>query len=861
MIPVKLHIEGFLSYRQPVELDFTGFSLACISGANGAGKSALLDAITWALFGQARKRDESVINNHPSVNAAQVTLDFDYEGNRYRVQRVNPRGKTSAVEFFVFARGGEGEPGRWKPLTERTLRETDDKIETTLRMDFDTFTNASFFLQGKADQFATARPADRKRILSNILGLEIWETYRNAASQRRRDLEKEVNALEGRLKEIQNELDEEPQRLERLEALQVQLAALTKQRLERAAILENVRRLRAALDEQANMLRTYRAQIENTTRNRDGIQATLEARRAEQAEINHTLESAEEIEKAYQNWQAARAALEAMEEVAAQFRQREALRHTPLREIDAEKARLEEIQQGLLQQRTTLETALGESKEMRGQLGTAREKIDEAKQKLEQRQALQEKVQHLQADQAEAKAENPRLRDEMLELKARIDQLKAAEGVECPVCGQPLSADERAALIETLTQKGNDLGDRFRENKRLLEEFEGSLNQVGAQLADLNGVEAALREATRAADQLEHQLETLTAQEKAWKEAGAPRLAEVTAALEDKTFALEARGRLEAIDKELIALGYDLEAHEALRQAENAGRVAEESLRHLERARAALAPIEREIEGLEAQWADLEENLAALTAAYDEAAARYAAAEVDLPDLEQAEADLHDIQEQENRLRQEVGAARQNVAVLDTLKARKAALLEERDDLNQRIADHKRLERAFGKDGIPALLIEQALPEIEETTNTLLSRLTNGRMSFSFVTQREYKDSNREDLKETLDMVISDGVGERDYEMFSGGEAFRVNFSIRLALSKVLARRAGARLQTLVIDEGFGSQDVQGRQRLVEAINLVRDDFEKIVVITHLDELKEAFPTRIEVEKTDQGSQLQVVQG
>ena len=126
-------------------------------------------------------------------------------------------------------------------------------------------------------------------------------------------------------------------------------------------------------------------------------------------------------------------------------------------------------------------------------------------------------------------------------------------------------------------------------------------------------------------------------------------------------------------------------------------------------------------------------------------------------------------------------------------------------------------------------------------------------MSFRFETQREYKSNKREDLRETLDMVISDSLGERDYEMFSGGEAFRVNFAIRLALSKVLARRAGARLQTLVIDEGFGSQDAEGRQRLIEAINLVQDDFAKILVITHLEELKDVFPTRIEVEKTPQG--------
>jgi exonuclease SbcC len=132
-------------------------------------------------------------------------------------------------------------------------------------------------------------------------------------------------------------------------------------------------------------------------------------------------------------------------------------------------------------------------------------------------------------------------------------------------------------------------------------------------------------------------------------------------------------------------------------------------------------------------------------------------------------------------------------------------------------------------------------------------------MAVRFVTQAAYKDKRREELKETLDIQISDSAGTRDYEMFSGGEAFRVNFAIRLALSEVLAQRAGARLQTLVIDEGFGSQDTQGRQRLVEAINLVRQDFARILVITHIDELKDAFPTRIEVEKTPRGSQVSVL--
>jgi len=197
------------------------------------------------------------------------------------------------------------------------------------------------------------------------------------------------------------------------------------------------------------------------------------------------------------------------------------------------------------------------------------------------------------------------------------------------------------------------------------------------------------------------------------------------------------------------------------------------------------------------------------------------------------------------------------VLVLDDLKERRISLETERETFARQIGQFKQLETAFGKDGVPALLIEQALPTIEARANELLERLSEGEMSIRFETQRELK--SRDDLKETLDIQISDRVGTRDYEMYSGGEAFRVNFAIRLALSEMLAQRAGARLQTLVIDEGFGSQDEVGRQRLLEAINLVKSDFEKILVITHIDELKDAFPARIEVEKTERGSVVQVV--
>jgi len=220
-------------------------------------------------------------------------------------------------------------------------------------------------------------------------------------------------------------------------------------------------------------------------------------------------------------------------------------------------------------------------------------------------------------------------------------------------------------------------------------------------------------------------------------------------------------------------------------------------------------------------------------------------------ELGETEKAHRELRERERKYRDrlvEVKAGLRRFAQLET--ERETSIKELRS-----IADEKsiydELATAFGKRGTQALIIEKALPEIEEEANRLLGRMTDNRMHLKIESQR---DTKKGDTIETLDIKIADELGTRNYEMFSGGEAFRVNFALRIALSKLLARRAGAPLPTLIIDEGFGTQDNAGREKLVEAINSIQDDFEKILVITHIEELKDAFPVRIDVIKTEEGS-------
>jgi exonuclease SbcC len=221
------------------------------------------------------------------------------------------------------------------------------------------------------------------------------------------------------------------------------------------------------------------------------------------------------------------------------------------------------------------------------------------------------------------------------------------------------------------------------------------------------------------------------------------------------------------------------------------------------------------------------------------------------------EDEVNDLRQTKSEADRRVGSALSRLAVLDDLRERREGYVAEQNETKLLIQRLRLLEKACGRDGVQALLIEQAVPDIEDRANELLERLTGGEMQVRFQTQKQLK--SRDAVAETLDIQISDRSGERPYENFSGGEQFRVNFAIRLALSQILAKRAGARLQTLVIDEGFGSQDPNGRQRLVEAIHTIQDDFARILVITHIDELRDAFPTRIEVEKRPSGSAITVI--
>lgn len=866
MIPLRLRISGFLSYRDTVELDFDSFDLACISGNNGAGKSSLLDSITWVLFGEARGKSSDIINLNQDVKAAEVALTFAYENNIYRVQRTLPRGKSTVLEFQVLDRGeSQAENGRqlaaggkWKPLTEKTTRDTQARIEQTLRLDYETFINASFFLQGKADQFTQKKAGERKAVLSTILGLEIWDTYKERTAEKRKAIEDDVNIIDGRIAEIDAELGEEDARKTRLKELESNLKQLTSARAAQEKILENIKQTGAVVNEQRRLVASLSRTLENSRASLAGFEPRLAEKMRDQAKYADLISRAKEIESAHKAWQKARTEVENMDRIAVQFREHDGKRQPLLREIEVEKVKLEQEAAELNRQSSLLSEQLSTGNALSKQIEETQIYLSGVEEKIKERAGLEIERNQAREKHAALKVENETLRREMDEFKARIDSLEKADGAACPLCGQELSEEHRKTTLKDLSRQGRHKGDQFRSNKKDIEEIEKRIANCESRITQFANGENERVKFSNLISQLETRLETVEMQKADWEKTGAKRLKEVNKALEAEKYASDAQKELAKLDKELEKIGYDASAHDMVRRYENEGRSAEEEYSNLRSAREVSKQIEDEIENLKSEIENRKTEIADREKEFNKAASALENAESQLPNLDEAERELFRLREDENQSRSELGGAEQKVKALETLRGRKVDYVVQREGLNQSIARHKTLERAFGRDGVPALLIEQALPQIEQKANDLLDRLSDGHMSIRFVTQEAYKDKKRDDLKETLDIQISDSAGTRDYEMYSGGEAFRVNFAIRLALSEILAQRKGARLQTLVIDEGFGSQDMQGRQRLIEAINTVKNDFAKILVITHLDELRDAFPNRIEVEKTERGSSLKI---
>jgi exonuclease SbcC len=842
-----------MCYRQAA-LDLAGIRIACLAGENGAGKSALLDAITWALWGRSRaKRDDELIRGTPPYPPGQdemaVELTFDLREQTYRVLRQRKAGKRGSTLLDFQVR----DVGRWRSIAESGVRATQEKIERVLRLDYETFVNSAFLRQGRADEFTVKTPAERKRVLGEILGLDRWTVYEEQAKERLRTIQAESEVIDLRLREIDAELARRPEYEAELQAAQAAVAELSAAFRDAQAAYGQIETARAELKHVEARAAELVARIAQAERELERLSEERAERQKRLAEYEDLLAQADEVEAGYAAY---RQAVEQERKLGAKLRQSVELneRRAALEaQLSEARHRLEAEREVIAQRVADLESRLPDEP-LLAEYEDVQAQLAHLAQLLESREAAREDLSHIAEDQAELRARNEALWAEMDALKEKITLLERA-GAECPLCAQPLTDEHRLRLLDQFQTDGRARGNAYRANQAAARELaeraralEGQIAESDQLLRDLPALqrqEAALAERVEQGRRAAETLEVAQAD-----------LSAVAGRLTAGEYAPQVRAELTRVLAQAEELGYDAEAHEAAREAVAAGQIFAERKARLDAAQTGIEEEQAALRRLEEVERRSREQILTEQVRREEVIGKAEELRERLKDAPAVEAELQRVRAAEAAARQRLGAAQQRLEACKTLGQQRADKLKRQGELAATKSIYEELRTAFGVRGVPAMIIEAAVPEIEVEANRLLARMTGGRMHVRFDTQRE---TQAGEVRETLEIKIADELGTREYSLYSGGEAFRVNFAVRIALSKILARRAGAQLQTLVIDEGFGTQDTQGRERLVEAINAIQDDFARVLVITHIDELKDAFPVRIEVTKMPDGSMVEVV--
>lgn len=315
---------------------------------------------------------------------------------------------------------------------------------------------------------------------------------------------------------------------------------------------------------------------------------------------------------------------------------------------------------------------------------------------------------------------------------------------------------------------------------------------------------------------------------------------------------------IQRLERSILELGYDRSRHQDIQNLLRELEGARVQYQDLQQAKRSYPEIQARIEEVQRRIELREEDIEK-TRGEIEALQRQLASLTDYrTEIAILSAGIQNRQRQHDEFVFQKGRIEEGIARLEAIASNYRENQEQLARVRKQYRVYQELAKAFGKNGLQTMMIENVLPQLEAQTNQILARLTGNQLHVQFITQKAGKGTRKRQQKliDTLDIIISDARGSRPYETYSGGEAFRINFSIRLALARLLAQRAGTALQMLIVDEGFGTQDAEGCDRLIAAINAIAPDFACILTVTHIPQFKEAFQHRIEVRKSDRGSQL-----
>lgn len=776
---MKLNRVHMLNFRQhaDTEIEF-GPGITGIIGPNGAGKTTILEAIGWALYGKAGARGKKEgIRFHRAAERAvvRVELDFDLSGHRYRVVR-----ELSRAEVFL--------DGDASPIATSTNGVT-ELLQRRLGMSKTEFFNTYFTGQKQLSVMASMGASERAQFLSRVLGYEKLRVAQDKVREQRNLVARELAGLRAGMPDpevITRALADAERRVA------VARRVAEEQQRDRAAAAAELQRMAPAWDE----MQVRRDSWHKTLTELGLAEARVASLAADGerigAELSDIVIAGIELDDLRQRTAelgALTAELQVLDEQYREEGKRAALREV-LGEADADLTRLRERQERLAE-------APGREEAAVVALERKRLELEDTHGRLEERRTAWVRARQ------EAQTKLTALLQQHSDLKIQLDHVRelGAEGV-CPTCSRVLGEtfdtviEKIAAQVEAVTVDGKY--------------FRGRVEQLEDMPEDVKTLDESRRVITDEVGVLERELGQIRS------------AVQELAAVKGELALKEQRRAQLAAEIEALPAGFDAERHAKVRaklddlaplakRAERlADRVDREPLvkKEYERVATSLVSERAKVQELRARRAEIsfsEEQFAERRAEYERASDQDRRAEVAHVE---AESDLR-------AAREALASARQASEDLRRKEERAASLVRDR-----RL--HDELDRGFSD--LRTDLNAQLRPELSELASAFLSELTDGRY-----TELE--------LTETYDiLVLEEGIPK---PVISGGEEDIASLVLRLAISQMIAERAGQAFSLLILDEVFGSLDEARRHSLVDLLRSIHDRFEQVVLITHIDSVRD----------------------
>jgi len=915
---LELELQNFRQYAHATVAFETG--ITAIVGPNGAGKTTLVEAILWALYGATAARGTSdTLRFMWSEGGArvQVRLEFQLGNTRYQVVRTDKDASLAQWRNGVQSSLARGV----RPVTEsvqKLLGMTLHQFQTSFcarqkELEFMRYAPErrreeisrmlGYERIGKAldiiTQHAKSLNDELKGLQQGLGDRELLQQQINQTQQTIAERDQELAILneqyahaQAKLQEATRLLQEAQLKKQAHDALQNQIQLLESQCAHLEAQIEQLRerwnRIQQAQKRRRELqpnLERYKT-VQKRLRELEELAQSEQKRAALQAHIEQLIRQIESLQRQLQDYAEKEKQLQELQPAVQQAQQLEAelKRLRQQAEQAAQRSRLEAELNALTERLHALQALQPEA----DQLADAIEQSQQRCQQLDvQRATLQAKMEQLQQawhkERAEAEAALKTQEANLAQLRQREEQLRSlgAES-ECPTCGQPLGDAYHRLLaqlqstieaehqtlhqlqrtLESLQQEPETLQATRRQLQQLETEREQALQRLSSQQTRHQELQKQLGELPT----LQAQIETLCAQiaqippydpEQEQRlhdelERLKPLLQEatmLTAQLKQKPQVereLHARQReRQQYEQQLAHLptGYDPLEHEALRaEHEQLRPLYEEALQLktlIEEKPATRAQIEQaKLQKLEkeSRLQQVQSELQALgfcQQEYEQRVARY----------QEADEQVHQLQNRIASLQAERDASCQHLA---QLQAQLEQIREREELLKRKQAElllHESLRKAM--QAFRTELNQRLRPTLASHATEFLTHLTGGRY-----TQLELDEEYHFQL-------VDDGMRKA---VISGGEEDIVNLCMRLALARLITERAGQPLSLLILDEVFGSLDTDRRQNVLMLLNNLRDWFEQILIISHIEEINEAADRTLYVVRDERTRTSQILE-